>query len=281
MTRTTPELLPPLQTFAPHQREYVWPPTYDLACNRPNTHCSSEESGFGPGAFQPQDLTTRPRRPQQHFRTYDDVTRWSTQYFASKEAKFNWGGIHTLADRWGKCLAGMECTASCLPGFYFERLKNINLITLRCREEVWTPLQEFPPCRPGPRCTLRARGDGHFHCTSDEDGAHCDVTCDGNFKGQYHCSLREWSPSLPHCVVPAAEKPIALCQDPGKKNDLVRRNADGTAADNTRNFEEGESIRFLCKKKIKTLHGHSLITCRPDGTWSGALPYCTNTSISG
>ncbi|GBM61294.1 hypothetical protein AVEN_88022-1 [Araneus ventricosus] len=32
MTRTTPEL-PPLS--APHQRDDVWSPTYDLTCNMP------------------------------------------------------------------------------------------------------------------------------------------------------------------------------------------------------------------------------------------------------
>ncbi|GBO42111.1 hypothetical protein AVEN_60771-1 [Araneus ventricosus] len=37
MTRTTPELAPPLQTSTPLQREDVWPPTYDdLTCNKPN-----------------------------------------------------------------------------------------------------------------------------------------------------------------------------------------------------------------------------------------------------
>ncbi|GBN00455.1 hypothetical protein AVEN_203538-1 [Araneus ventricosus] len=35
MTRTTPELGLPLQTFAPHQHQDVWPPTYDLTRNRP------------------------------------------------------------------------------------------------------------------------------------------------------------------------------------------------------------------------------------------------------
>ncbi|GBM37400.1 hypothetical protein AVEN_28350-1 [Araneus ventricosus] len=34
MTRTTPELAPPLQTSAPHQREDIWLHTYDLMCNR-------------------------------------------------------------------------------------------------------------------------------------------------------------------------------------------------------------------------------------------------------
>ncbi|GBM55679.1 hypothetical protein AVEN_188301-1 [Araneus ventricosus] len=37
MTRTTPELAPLLQTSAPHQWEDFSPPTYDLACSRPNT----------------------------------------------------------------------------------------------------------------------------------------------------------------------------------------------------------------------------------------------------
>ncbi|GBO18996.1 hypothetical protein AVEN_201129-1 [Araneus ventricosus] len=37
MTRTTPELAPPLRASSPHQREGLWPPTSDLACSRPNT----------------------------------------------------------------------------------------------------------------------------------------------------------------------------------------------------------------------------------------------------
>ncbi|GBM39732.1 hypothetical protein AVEN_68580-1 [Araneus ventricosus] len=35
MTRTTPDLEPPLQTSTPYEQEDVWPPTYDLTCNRP------------------------------------------------------------------------------------------------------------------------------------------------------------------------------------------------------------------------------------------------------
>ncbi|GBN98750.1 hypothetical protein AVEN_3517-1 [Araneus ventricosus] len=49
MKRTTPELAPPLQTSAPHQRVDVWPHTHDLTCNRSNTDGSSMESGFEPG----------------------------------------------------------------------------------------------------------------------------------------------------------------------------------------------------------------------------------------
>ncbi|GBL93876.1 hypothetical protein AVEN_153636-1 [Araneus ventricosus] len=35
MTRRTPELTPRFKTSTPHQWEGLWPPTYDLACNRP------------------------------------------------------------------------------------------------------------------------------------------------------------------------------------------------------------------------------------------------------
>ncbi|GBN54478.1 hypothetical protein AVEN_209908-1 [Araneus ventricosus] len=59
MTRTTPELAPPLQTSAPHQREDVWPHTYDLTCNKPTTRqifsgirvSNLEPSGFEAVSF--------------------------------------------------------------------------------------------------------------------------------------------------------------------------------------------------------------------------------------
>ncbi|GBL92473.1 hypothetical protein AVEN_174744-1 [Araneus ventricosus] len=35
MTRTIPELAPPVHISAPHQREDVWPPTSDLTYDRP------------------------------------------------------------------------------------------------------------------------------------------------------------------------------------------------------------------------------------------------------
>ncbi|GBO09547.1 hypothetical protein AVEN_209446-1 [Araneus ventricosus] len=76
---TTPELAPPLQTSAPHRREDLWSPTYDLTCNRSQyttdrqwnrvsnlepSDGSSMESAFEPGAFrfQGRDLITRPPR---------------------------------------------------------------------------------------------------------------------------------------------------------------------------------------------------------------------------
>ncbi|GBL97102.1 hypothetical protein AVEN_254138-1 [Araneus ventricosus] len=61
MTRTPPGLAPPLQTSAPHQREDVWPPTYDLTCNRPNTRRIF--SGIGNLRPQSRDLITRPPWP--------------------------------------------------------------------------------------------------------------------------------------------------------------------------------------------------------------------------
>ncbi|GBM46669.1 hypothetical protein AVEN_261049-1 [Araneus ventricosus] len=63
MTRTTPELAPPLQTSAPHQLKNVWPLTYDLACNSPNTRRIFRGIGFRTWP-QNRDLTTRLPRPQ-------------------------------------------------------------------------------------------------------------------------------------------------------------------------------------------------------------------------
>ncbi|GBM45009.1 Mariner Mos1 transposase [Araneus ventricosus] len=45
---------------------------------------------------------------QQHFRMYYNVVQWIIDWFASKERKkFNWNGINTLPDRWGKCVANI------------------------------------------------------------------------------------------------------------------------------------------------------------------------------
>ncbi|GBM67967.1 hypothetical protein AVEN_22445-1 [Araneus ventricosus] len=63
MTRTTPELAPPLQASAPHQREGVWPIRMIL---RPASHMhggSLVESGFEPATLRSRGLTTRPPRP--------------------------------------------------------------------------------------------------------------------------------------------------------------------------------------------------------------------------
>ncbi|GBM78155.1 hypothetical protein AVEN_2437-1 [Araneus ventricosus] len=62
---TIPQLAPHFQTSTPHQREDVWPSTYDLACNRPHTWRIFSGIWFrtwNPPA-QSRDLTTRPPRP--------------------------------------------------------------------------------------------------------------------------------------------------------------------------------------------------------------------------
>ncbi|GBN75345.1 hypothetical protein AVEN_44017-1 [Araneus ventricosus] len=46
MMRTTPDLAPPLETSAPCQQKDIWPPSYDLACNRPNTRWVFSGIGF-------------------------------------------------------------------------------------------------------------------------------------------------------------------------------------------------------------------------------------------
>ncbi|GBM51699.1 hypothetical protein AVEN_215342-1 [Araneus ventricosus] len=65
MTRTTPELSTPSPSPSPHQREDVWPPAYDLACNRPNT--LRIFGGIGLRAWSP--LAGKPR--PDHWTTTD------------------------------------------------------------------------------------------------------------------------------------------------------------------------------------------------------------------
>jgi len=49
---------------------------------------------------------------EQHFKTYEEVENWVSEWFASKQEKFYWDGIHKLPERWGKCVAS--------DGHYFE-----------------------------------------------------------------------------------------------------------------------------------------------------------------
>ncbi|GBM19017.1 hypothetical protein AVEN_172488-1 [Araneus ventricosus] len=67
MTRTTPHLL---QTSAPHQREDVWPPAYDLARSRPNTR----RRIFGGLGFRTWNLylTTRPPQSQENIKSTEN-----------------------------------------------------------------------------------------------------------------------------------------------------------------------------------------------------------------
>ncbi|GBN61541.1 hypothetical protein AVEN_119892-1 [Araneus ventricosus] len=54
MTWTTPELAPPLQTSAPHQREDVWPLGMIKLAAVPIHVRSIVESGFEPGTLHPK-----------------------------------------------------------------------------------------------------------------------------------------------------------------------------------------------------------------------------------
>ncbi|GBM90151.1 hypothetical protein AVEN_20276-1 [Araneus ventricosus] len=65
MARTTPELAPPLQASAPHQRKGVWPLRMIQRATGPIHGGSSVESGFEPTILRSRgrDLTTRPPRP--------------------------------------------------------------------------------------------------------------------------------------------------------------------------------------------------------------------------
>ncbi|GBN96489.1 hypothetical protein AVEN_38684-1 [Araneus ventricosus] len=80
MTRTTPELAPPLQTSTPHQREDGWPLRMNWRAACPISGGSSVESGFGPGALRPQsrDLNTRLQQPFGFWNSEDKnkVTNW-------------------------------------------------------------------------------------------------------------------------------------------------------------------------------------------------------------
>ncbi|GBM61918.1 hypothetical protein AVEN_69574-1 [Araneus ventricosus] len=65
MTRTAPELAPPLQTSAPHRRLDIWPLCMIWGVAGPIHGGSSVASGFRPATlrFRGRDLTTRPPRP--------------------------------------------------------------------------------------------------------------------------------------------------------------------------------------------------------------------------
>lgn len=48
----------------------------------------------------------------QHFQNYEEVEKWVADWFASKNEKFYWDGIHMLPERCEKCVAS--------DGQYFE-----------------------------------------------------------------------------------------------------------------------------------------------------------------
>ncbi|GBN33126.1 hypothetical protein AVEN_262836-1 [Araneus ventricosus] len=67
MTRAIPEVVPSLQTSAPHRREDVWSRTYDLGCSSStytvNLHWNSNFK-LGTLRCRSRDLTSRPQRHQ-------------------------------------------------------------------------------------------------------------------------------------------------------------------------------------------------------------------------
>ncbi|GBL88375.1 hypothetical protein AVEN_103031-1 [Araneus ventricosus] len=80
MTRTTPELAPPLQASTPHQRESVWPLRMIWCATGPIHGGSSVESGFEPAALRSggRDLASSPPRPRIEF-----GFAWNFQFFRS------------------------------------------------------------------------------------------------------------------------------------------------------------------------------------------------------
>ncbi|GBN35415.1 hypothetical protein AVEN_73741-1 [Araneus ventricosus] len=69
MTRTTPEIAPPLQTAAPQQREDILLPIYVLACNRSNKRRIFSEIGFRSwrSPAESRNPTIRPPWPNNTF----------------------------------------------------------------------------------------------------------------------------------------------------------------------------------------------------------------------
>jgi len=42
---------------------------------------------------------------EQHFKAYEDVKKWVSEWIALKPEKFFWGSIYKLPEKWEKCLA--------------------------------------------------------------------------------------------------------------------------------------------------------------------------------
>ncbi|GBN75578.1 hypothetical protein AVEN_162114-1 [Araneus ventricosus] len=67
MTRTTPELAPPIQISAPHQKEALWPRTYDLTFNRPTYTAGLQWNRFSnlkPSSLEGETLPLNHRGPE-------------------------------------------------------------------------------------------------------------------------------------------------------------------------------------------------------------------------
>ncbi|XP_078685509.1 CUB and sushi domain-containing protein 1-like [Branchiostoma floridae x Branchiostoma belcheri] len=62
------------------------------------------------------------------------------------------------------------------------------------------------------------------------------------------------------------------CWDPGLPTNGNR--------DNNSNFTSGQTVRYICMDGYQ-LWGTANITCQPNGTWSGAIPTCGVTNVTG
>ncbi|GBM77873.1 hypothetical protein AVEN_24622-1 [Araneus ventricosus] len=97
MTRTTPDLAPPLQTSAPHQREDVWLLCMILRATAPIHDGSLVESGFEPGTLRPEveTLTIRQSRP---FHKPSSETNFKKIIFVKKASNCftmpTWTSVH-------------------------------------------------------------------------------------------------------------------------------------------------------------------------------------------
>ena len=60
---------------------------------------------------------------EQRFANFEEVEKWIVEWFALKEKKFFWNGIHDLPERWAKCVES--------NGQYFE--ENFFEIPLRIK----------------------------------------------------------------------------------------------------------------------------------------------------
>ncbi|GBN07937.1 CUB and sushi domain-containing protein 3 [Araneus ventricosus] len=96
-------------------------------------------------------------------------------------------------------------------------------------------------------------------------------------EGPKHSTCRSdgtWSESLPKCNIESYDNSENVpCLDPGFPKGGNRLNTDGSNASYFREFQAGDTLMFSCNNDL-ALQGHSIITCRSNGTWSGIPPTC-------
>ncbi|GBN89647.1 hypothetical protein AVEN_174841-1 [Araneus ventricosus] len=96
MTRTTPQLAPPIQTSMPHQRGDVWPLRMILRATGPIHGGSLVESGFEPGPFGPKAGTLPlghrglPNKPKGEAVDKDLLSRAPIQLSVQSTFMYDW-----------------------------------------------------------------------------------------------------------------------------------------------------------------------------------------------